>query len=497
MLLGSLPEILIIANTIFISVVGLSCAGALGVAAYDRYISKNPVKHAYPLLNRFIKPMDRIGRILRNHVISQDRQDMPFNREQMDGIRRYIVYRSNITPFGSTVNTHLTGNVSFIPGTFPSLQPASTSPLVIGPYCKKPYTAKSIFNISAMSYGAISDPVTRAFSIASKLTGCWANTGEGALAEAHLHGGGDVVFQMGTAKYGVGHPDHTLDEGRLREVVAHPEIVFIEIKMAQAAKPGEGGILLGAKVTKQIAELRGIPEGVTSHSPSRHVEASNHREMLDLINRVRNIAGIPVGVKIVIADRESADAWCLAIKDYIADHGVESAPDFFTLDGAGGGTGAAPTVLMDNMGVPLRECLPILSQSLIEHGLKQRIRIIASGKLVTADRVAWAIAAGADFANSARAPMVGAGCEQFKQCHANTCPKGITTNDPELLKGMDPAQIGRETANLIIGIREDVERIAHSCGLADVRDLRPHHVNIVQADGRNKKMSEIFPGLKF
>ncbi len=489
-----IPEFVAWANALFIGVVGLGCGTAAVVAIADRLQTKHAERHKYPLLHRLTPLIDRVGKILRPHMFAPDRAEMPFNRAQINAVLAYARNGSSITPFGPTNNLHLPGSIIFDPDPFPSLEPAVTKPVLIGPYCDQPYEAKSLLNISAMSYGAVSPPIVRAFSTAAKQAGCWMNTGEGGLAPAHLQGGGDIVFQMGTAKYGVGNPDHTLNEDRLRAVASHPQVRMIEIKLAQGAKPGEGGILPGAKVNKEIAEIRGIPEGVTSHSPARQVEAGNFQEYFVLQDRVRTITGKPTGCKIVIGSQHSADRWARAIARAVGEHGIAYAPDFITLDGGDGGTGAAPTALMESVGLPLRDSLPMLVRALNEHGLKHRIKIIASGKLITPERMAWALAAGADFVNNARGMMISAGCRQYKQCDLNTCPTGITTNDPALLAGLDPDAVATGIANYIRGAREAVEKIAHSCGLADPHDLRPYHASIVQGNDRVRAMERIYAG---
>lgn len=212
-----------------------------------------------------------------------------------------------------------------------------TPAVVIGPYARKPYEAKSLINISGMSFGAISKPAVRALSAGAKMAGCWLNTGEGGLSPYHLEGGCDIVFQMGTAKYGVRNADGGLDDDKLREVAAHPEVKMIELKMSQGAKPGKGGILPAAKVTSEIAAIRGIPAGEASISPNRHPEIGNVEQLLDFIVHTREITGLPVGFKAVIGGY----GWLEDVCKEIHTRGIESAPDFITIDSGDGGTGAA------------------------------------------------------------------------------------------------------------------------------------------------------------
>ena len=363
--------------------------------------------------------------------------------------------------------------------------------VTIGPYAARPYSVSAIFNISAMSYGAISPVAVKALSRGAKLAGCWLNTGEGGLAPAHLEGGADIVFQFGTAKYGARDAQGALDLEKLKEIAAHPQVKMIEIKLAQGAKPGKGGILPGVKVTPEIAAIRGIPQGQDSISPNRHTDIGSVEELLDMVATVRAATGLPVGFKTVVSEPESMRGLCKEI----LKRGIESAPDFITLDGGDGGTGASPMALMDNVGLPLEDSLPLLSAILREHELQERIPVVASGKLVTAASVAWALCAGASFVNSARGFMFSLGCVQARRCNQNSCPTGIATMDPRLQGRLDPNEKYVKVANYQMGLEKDVATIAHSCGVAEPRQLGPQHVWIVSNDGPPRLLNDIHPGL--
>jgi glutamate synthase domain-containing protein 2 len=478
-------------------VFGLGALGAVAgtLAVIDRLQRKDVMRHNFPLAGRFMKQVDWLGRFWRSHGGAMDREQEPFNRAEQHLVHSLAAKKSGVTAFGSTDSDMHVGKHIFVNAQFPPLEKDVTHahPVVIGPHCKKPYSAKSFFNISAMSYGALSPVAVRALSKGAKLADCWMNTGEGGLAPAHLEGDCDIVFQMGTAKYGVRDSEGKLDEEKLKKVAGHDQVKMIEVKLSQGAKPGKGGILPGSKVTAEIAAIRAIPEGRDSISPNRHVEIGSVSELLDFIHRVRTLTGKPTGFKTVISERDSIEELCLEIKK----RGIEYAPDFITLDGGDGGTGAAPMVLMDNMGLPLRESLPMLTEALAKHGLKDRIRVVASGKLVTPESVAWALCAGADFINSARGFMFALGCIQSMRCDKNTCPTGITTSNPKLQQGLNPEDKATKVANYCLGMRDNVEMVAHSCGVHDPRDLRPKHVRIVQQNGLSLPMNEVFPHLKF
>lgn len=440
-----------------------------------------------------IRRIDWLGRFFRSHMAENDRQELPFNRAERDSVHHLASRQSSIAAFGSTRDLKVPGTPIFINSQFPTLddKAVQSRPVTIGPYAAKPYSAKAIFNISAMSYGAISPVAVEALSRGAKLAGCWMNTGEGGLSTHHLAGDCDIVFQFGTAKYGVRDEQGALSDERLRAIAAHPQVKMIEIKLAQGAKPGKGGILPAEKVTAEIAAMRGIPEGRSSISPNRHPDIGNMQELLDMIARVRAVTGLPTGFKTVISDPESVEDLCAAI---IA-RGIESAPDFITLDGGDGGTGASPMALMDNVGLPLEDSLPMLASTLRKYGLHQRIPVIASGKLITAAGVAWALCAGASFVNSARGFMFALGCVQSLRCDKNTCPTGITTMDPRLMKYLKPAEKFVKVANYQMGMEKDVATIAHSCGKAEPRELGPRDVWIVSNDGPPKRLSDVHPGL--
>jgi glutamate synthase domain-containing protein 2 len=340
-----------------------------------------------------------------------------------------------------------------------------------------------------MSYGAISRPAVEALSRGAQKAGVWLNTGEGGLSPFHLSGGCDLVFQIGTAKYGVRDADGGLSDDKLREVAAHPQVRMFEIKLAQGAKPGKGGILPAAKVTAEIAAIRGIKAGQASLSPNRHPEVNSFEDLMDMVCHVRDVTGKPVGVKTVVGSEVSFREFF----EVIAARGADCAPDFITLDGGEGGTGAAPMPLIDLVGMSVREALPLVANIRDEHGLKQRIRLIASGKLVNPGDVAWALAAGADFVTSARGFMFALGCIQALKCNRNTCPTGITTHDPRFQKGLVADRKYTRVARYAQEIIHEVETISCSVGVTEPRLMRRRHMRIVQGGGRSLPMNEILP----
>ena len=476
---------------LFVSLVGLGVIAALIIFVIDRSQTQDAVRRNYPVIGRFRKLFTELGEFFRQYFFAMDREELPFNRAQRDWVSRASHDKSNTIAFGSTRNLATPGTTLFVNAPFPPLeeQSAKTEPLEIGPFCKAPYIASSFFNISGMSYGALSRPAIEALSKGAAEAGIWLNTGEGGLSPFHLAGGCDIVFQIGTAKYGVRNPEGGLSDKRLREVAAHPQVKMFELKLAQGAKPGKGGILPAEKVNAEVAAIRGIPEGKASISPNRHEEVANADELLDMIAHIRKVTGKPVGFKTVMGDFDAmAD-----MLDRVLERGIEAAPDFISLDGGDGGTGAAPMPLMDLVGLPLRESLPRVSDLLYERGLRDRVRLIASGKLLNPSDVAWALAVGADFVASARGFMFSLGCIQALKCNKNTCPTGITTHDPRFQKGLVPTVKFKKVAAYANNLVHEVEMLAHSVGVTEPRQMRRHHVRIVQASGRSISMAKLHP----
>ena len=476
---------------LFWLVIGLVVLAAIVVGIVDRSQKADAIRRNYPVLGRFRGLFSALGEFFRQYFFAMDREELPFNRAQRDWVKHAADGKSNTIAFGSTRNITVPGTPIFMPAAFPPLddQFASSEPRLIGPHARVPYAAPSFFNLSGMSYGAISKPAVQALSRGAKLGGFWMNTGEGGLSPYHLEGGCDLVFQIGTAKYGVRDAEGGLDDAKLAEVAAHPQVRMFELKLAQGAKPGKGGILPAEKITSEIAAIRGIAKGADSLSPNRHREVADPAALLDFVGHIREVTGKPVGIKTVMGQAETFQA----LFDEINRRGAEHAPDFITLDGGEGGTGASPMPLMDLVGVSIREALPLLADMRNAAGLRERIRIVASGKLVNPGDVAWALAAGADFVASARGFMFALGCIQALKCNRNTCPTGITTHDPRFQEGLVVTDKDKRVAAYAKAVVKEVETIAHSVGVSEPRQMRRSHVRLVQPNGNSLAMNQLFP----
>lgn len=458
----------------------------------DTTQTRHTIRRNYPIVGRFRYFFEHLGEFFRQYFFAMDREELPFNRAERSWVYRAAKQVDTTIPFGSTRPLDKEGEPIFLNSPFPTLDQdaVETQPITIGEgYCKFPYTTCSLLHISGMSYGALSKVAVKALSNGAKKAGIWMNTGEGGLSPYHLDGGCDIVFQIGTAKYGVRDEQGGLSDERLKLIAAHENVKMIEIKMSQGAKPGKGGILPAAKVTEEIALIRGIEAGKASISPNAHEEIKSVEDLLDMVNHVREITGKPTGFKMVVGQSGFFEDLFVAIHR----RGIQYAPDFITIDSADGGTGAAPQPLMDYVGMPLRESLPMVVDLAHEFGLRERIKIIASGKCITPAKVAWAICIGADFCVSARGFMFALGCIQAMQCNKNTCPTGVTTHDPDLQRGLVPLEKAERVAAYSKEIEHGVGVIAHSCGVTEPRGLKRRHVRIIHIGGTTRSMDELHP----
>ena len=475
---------------LFILAIGLGVLAVIWMYIVDRLQKEHAVRRNYPVIGRFRYLFENIGEFFRQYFFAMDREEMPFNRAERTWVYRASKHIDSTQAFGSTHNPRPVGSIIFVNSMVPVLakdaKPAAE--LTIGAACKTPYTTRSFFNISGMSYGALSRPAVLALSNGARMAGCLMNTGEGGLSPYHLEGGADLVFQIGTAKYGVRDEAGKLSGAKLKAVAAHEQVRMIEIKLSQGAKPGKGGILPAAKVTEEIARIRHIKAGEPSISPNRHPEINNIDDLLDFVAKVRDLTGKPVGFKLVMGEI----GWMRELCETLLKRGVDYAPDFITVDSGDGGSGAAPRTLMDYVGLNLIESLPQVVDLLIESDLRDRIKVACSGKLINPVGVAWALAVGADFVNSARGFMFSLGCIQALKCHLDECPTGITTHRKSLQRGLDPKSKAVRVCNYAQSMTHEVEMLAHSCGVTEPRQLARKHARVVVEDGLSVGLEDLY-----
>ncbi len=451
---------------------------------------KHTVLRNYPVIGRLRFFFEEMGEYFRQYFFAGDRDEMPFNRATRGWVYKEAKNEGGIIGFGSTNDLREPGSIIFVNHPYPVLEEdrLPTPSLIIGEgYCRYPLEAKSIVNVSGMSFGAISSPAVRALSRGAGVAGCWMDTGEGGLSPYHLEGNCDVIMQIGTAKYGIRNHDGNFSADKAKELAQ--VVKAFEIKLSQGAKPGKGGVLPGGKVTEEIARIRGIPVGEDSISPNRHHDIANINDLLDRVAYVRELTGRPVGIKTAIGGWAFMNELCEAV----LRRGKEYAPDFIAIDGGEGGSGAAPQTLMDHMSLPIAEALPRVVDSLLQADLKNRVRVIAAGKLVTSAKAAWALCVGADFINTARGFMFALGCIQALRCHTNTCPTGVTTHNKRLQRGLVVEEKYQRVANYVKNMNKEIDMIAHSCGCRHAREFKREHVRIVQSANQSIALNMMYP----
>jgi glutamate synthase domain-containing protein 2 len=458
----------------------------------DKTQTAHTIRRNYPVIGRFRYLFEHMGEFFRQYFFALDREELPFNRAERSWAYRAAKKVDTTLAFGSTRSLETPGDIFFLNSAFPTLEDDVTpsKEVCIGEYTAKiPYRTTSVVNISGMSFGALSKPAIQALSKGAAKAGIWMNTGEGGLSSYHLEGNCDLVFQIGTAKYGVRNAEGHLDDQKLAAIAQHENVRMFEIKMSQGAKPGKGGMLPGEKVTEEIAHIRGIIAGQDSNSPNGHPDVKSIEDLLNMVHRVRQVTAKPVGFKIVVGDPSFFKTMC----ELIHKKGIEYCPDFITIDSSDGGTGAAPQPLMDYVGMHLRESLPTVVNIVTSYGLRRYIKIIASGKLIVPGKVAWALSAGADFVVTARGFLFSLGCIQALQCNKNTCPTGITTHNTDLQRGLVAKEKAERVADYAKELLHSIEMIAHSCGVNEPRELTREHVRIIENQSRSQVFAESNP----
>ena len=449
----------------------------------DKIQKKHTLRRNYPLFGRGRWIMEYIGHFIRAYFVTDERSEKPFSKSDRSYSYQGAKNETRTRAFGSTLDPK-DSYFSFVNSQFPFKNQEknladNVSPITYGEKSKNPYTTKSRINISAMSYGALSDVAITSLSKGAKKGGFLMNCGEGGISRFHKDGGADLIFQIGTAKYGCSNEDLSLNEDKITKLAENEQIKMFEIKLSQGAKPGKGGILPSNKVTKEIAEARGIQEGVSSVSPSTHTEVFDNESLLELINKVKKATQKPTGIKLCLGEPKQLDKLFDLIQNKIerepdtADYYI---PDFITLDSSDGGTGASPMAHMDVMGMNILESLPIIVKKLIEYGLRDKIKVIASGKLITPVQAGWAFAQGADSINIARGFLFSLGCIQAMECNKNKCPTGIATHQKKYTRGLVPEDKYVRVYNYHLNLTNDLVDISHSCGVKSFEDLSLNNI---------------------
>ena len=452
----------------------------------DYFQKKHSIRRNFPVVGHFRYMLELIRPEINQYFIESNSDGRPFSREQRSVVYQRAKKERDTVPFGTQKDVYEVGYEWVNHSIAPVHAKSDMKVRIGGPHCKQPYDA-ALLNISAMSYGALSSNAVEALNLGAKKGGFYHNTGEGSCSPYHLKQGGDVVWQVGTGYFGCRELDGHFSSEKFAEKAVHPNIKMIEIKLSQGAKPGHGGILPASKVSFEIAKMRGVEMGKDVNSPPWHTAFTTPIEMMKFIKQLRDLSGgKPIGFKLCVGKRREFVAVCLAMKE------TGIMPDFITVDGGEGGTGAAPIEFSNSVGCPLVEGLVFVHNTLVGFDLRKHIRVIASGKVTTGFDIVAKLSMGADICNSARGMMMAIGCIQALRCNSNTCPVGITTNDPELVSGLDIISKSERVKNFQVETVKAATEIMGAMGVRHSSELRPFHL-MRRVDTQNvKHYGEIF-----
>ena len=471
----------------------------IALAIYDLTQTADPISRNYPVVGHGRHFLQELGPKLRQYIVANNNEERPFNRDDREWVYHSAAKGNNYFGFGTDNDIEREpGYLIIKQSTFPLFDPQPKdkgydpeyrieSKKTIGEARgrKGAFQPKSIINISGMSYGSLSAPAVEAMSRGAAMCNCLQNTGEGGVSPHHDHGS-DLVWQLGTGYYGARAADGTFDEKRFVAECERYNVKAIEIKISQGAKPGRGGVLPGSKVTPEIAKIRGIPVGESCLSPNAHRMFSNADEMLDFVERIAELSGLPVGIKSAVGQ---LDFWHeLAKLMESGDRGI----DFLAIDGGEGGTGAAPLVFADHVALPFRVGFHRVHTIFTDAGLQDRVTFIGSGKLGFPEETLLSMAMGCDMINVARTAMLAIGCIQAQICHTGKCPTGVATQDKWLMRGLDPTDKSARLANYITTLRKEVLQLCRACGVAHPGDMKMEHFEVLDDRFQARAIEESF-----
>lgn len=437
------------------------------IALRDIRQKKHAILRNFPLIGHLRYLSESIGPELRQYFIESDLDGKPFSRRQRSIVYQRAKNERETVAFGMQLDPNEPGYEWLAHSVYPVKVSMKDLRVWIGNHqCLQPYQA-SIFNIGAMSYGALSKTAIAALNEGASIGGFAHNTGEGGISEHHLHGG-DLIWQIGTGYFGCRNEDGRFNALAFRKNALRPQVKMIELKLSQGAKPGHGGILPAAKNTPEIAAIRLVVPGTTVHAPMRHTEFDEASGLVQFLQLLRELSdGKPVGIKLCIGDKQEFIDICQAM----VNTGIF--PDFISVDGGEGGTGAAPLEFTDHMGMPLQEALAFVKQTLDDYELSRFIRIIASGKIITGFDILKAMALGASACYSSRGMMLALGCIQALICDSGKCPVGVATQDPALYKGLHPADKRVRVANFHEKTMDATREMMEACGFKSIQQIHP------------------------
>jgi glutamate synthase domain-containing protein 2 len=466
----------------------VALAPLLLIGLLDSFQTAHSLQRNFPLFAHLRYLMEALRPGINQYFVESNKDGVPFDRE-----RRSIVYQRakkqlDTLPFGTQSHVYQEG-YEWINHSLAPKKPPHEPPRVRigGPKCTQPYNA-ALLNVSAMSYGALSANAVMALNGGAKLGSFYHNTGEGGVSPYHLRPGGDLVWQLGTGYFGCRDANGNFDAAKFSERVQHPSIKMVEIKLSQGAKPGHGGILPASKLTQEIIDIRGVVPGKDVVSPPAHTAFDTPLQLIAFIDTLRQLSGgKPIGFKLCLGRPEEFFAIAKAML------ATQDGPDFITVDGAEGGTGAAPLEFSNSVGTPLKEGLNFVHSTLLGIGMRDRVKIIAAGKVITGFDMARNIALGADVQNCARAMMFALGCIQALRCNTNGCPTGVATQDPALTAGLVVSDKALRVANFQRETVHSLLDVACAAGVADPTGLSPRHIMRRISRAEVRSFAELYP----
>ena len=459
--------------------------GLVALGVYDLRQTKRSILRNYPVIGHLRFMLEFVRPEIRQYFLEGDNEASPFSRSQRSLVYQRAKGDPDKRPFGTQLAVYEEGYEWMNHSMTPTQLASHDFRLTIGPDTAQPYEA-SIFNISAMSFGALSANAILALNSGAKRGGFAHDTGEGSISAHHRVHGGDLIWEIGSGYFGCRNDDGTFNADRFSDNARDPQVKMIELKLSQGAKPGHGGVLPGPKVTPEIAAARGVPEGVDCVSPASHSAFSTPTEMMHFIARLRELSGgKPTGFKLCIGHPWE---WFAMVKAMVAT-GIT--PDFIVVDGAEGGTGAAPLEFTDHVGSPLQEGLLLVHNTLRGAGLRSKIRVGCAGKVVSAFDIARLMALGADWCNSARGFMFALGCIQAQHCHTGACPTGVTTQDPLRQQSLVVPDKAERVYNFHRMTLHALQEIVQAAGLQHPRDITPHHIVRRSANRRVRSLAQL------
>ncbi len=480
-------------------ILGLGLAVAAAVAIYDITQKKHTILRIFPIVGHFRYWLEHIGPELRQYIVASDNEERPFSRVQRRWVYASSKRQNNYFGFGTSKDVDQQANHLVVKhSSFPLSEPQPGQPGYDSKYplpCAKvlgqsrgrikAFRPESVVNISAMSFGSLSGPAIEALNGGAKLAGALHNTGEGGVSKYHQQGG-DLILQIGTGYFGCRDSEGRFSLEKLQEVVAANPVRALEVKLSQGAKPGVGGMLPAAKITPEIAAVRGIPMGVDCASPAHHSEFHDVDSMLDFVERLAEETGLPVGIKSAVGEREFWQQ--LAYQMSHTDRGV----DFITVDGSEGGTGAAPLVFSDHVALPFKHGMSAVYREFVKQDIQQQVVFVGSGKLGFPESALLAFGLGCDMINVAREAMLSIGCIQAQRCHTGFCPTGIATQNKWLMRGLDPTLKSARLANYLVSLRKELRRLCKACGLPHPSLVTMDQFEILTDGLKTASASEVF-----